>query len=123
MWTYEQSTGILRDTNGNEYLGGYSGHGLGVNAPNYQNVPDIGPIPTGLYAMRNWRSDPEKGPLVCDLIPDGGNEMYGRSGFMMHGDLVTEMGLRLASLGCIVEPYATRLDVKASGDSTLQVIA
>jgi hypothetical protein len=66
--------------------------------------------------------DPEKGPLVMRLTPDPGNEMFNRGGFLMHGDLVTEVGLRLASLGCIIEPHATRLAVANSKDFYLQVI-
>jgi hypothetical protein len=88
-----------------------------------QQEHDVGPIPVGLYAIGQPYVDPEKGPLVMRLTPDPGNEMFGRGGFLMHGDLVTEVGLRLASLGCIIEPHATRLAVATSGDNKLQVIS
>ncbi len=122
MWTYKQSTGILTASDGTEYDGGYSGHGEGVNTPSMQDVPDVGPIPQGFYTIANWHTDPEKGPLVAELIPDAENEMFGRSGFLMHGDLVGKVGLRLASHGCIIEPHGTRMTVHNSGDGRLQVI-
>jgi|HubBroStandDraft_2_1064218.scaffolds.fasta_scaffold112497_2 hypothetical protein len=123
MWTYDQQTGLLLGSDGKGYPGGYSGHGLGVNNPAMQSTPDVGPIPQGFYTIGSPYVDPEKGPLVMALTPDPTNEMYGRGGFLMHGDLVTEIGLKLASLGCIVEPHATRLIVANSGDNRLQVIA
>ena len=122
MWNYSQSTGTLTAPDGTAYTGNYSGHGLGVNAPALQSEPDIGPIPQGLYTIGPPFTDPEKGPLVMALTPDPANEMYGRSGFELHGDLVTEMGRRLASLGCIVAPHATRAAIAGSGYNTLRVV-
>ena len=74
MWRYSQSTGTLTAPDGSVAGHGYSGHGPGINNPAMQNVPDVGPIPVGMYTIGPFRSDPEKGPLVCDLIPDPANE-------------------------------------------------
>ena len=121
MWLYSQSTGTLTAPDGSLAGQGYSGHGPGINNAAMQNVPDVGPIPVGLYTIGPFRSDPEKGPLVCDLIPDPENEMFGRSGMMMHGDEILHLGERLASHGCIIQDHLVRLGVSKSADKRLQV--
>ena len=122
MWQYQQSTGSLTDPSGDVIGQGYSGHGLGVNAPALQNVPDVGPIPQGEYLIGQPYTDPAKGPLVMRLMAFKDTDTFGRSGFLIHGDLVGEMGEDLASEGCIILAHAFRLAIAASGDTLLNVI-
>jgi hypothetical protein len=118
MWIYDQQTGILSD--GTRQMQCYSGHGPGLNNPALENVHDVGPIPAGIYTIGSFFNDDEKGPFVCNLIPVESNIMYGRAGFMIHGD--NRDANQTASHGCIVAPHAVRVAVQSSGDNTLQVI-
>ena len=123
MWTYSQHAGILTASDGSFAGQGYSGHGAGINNPALQNMPDVGPIPQGFYTMSPFFSDSVKGPLVCNLEPDATNQMFGRSGFMMHGDSVEHPGAEEASQGCIIMSHFVRQAVSRSGDNRLQVVA
>jgi Protein of unknown function (DUF2778) len=120
-YSYEQSTGILRY--GAMYVDrGYAGHPPHVNDSEAQNIPNAGPLPCGLYDIGDAYLDPEKGPLTMRLTPHPENEMFGRSGFMIHGDEVGNPGKQLASDGCMIFAYATRLAIDSVLDKLLQVI-
>ena len=84
-WQYRQHDGeFLHD---GVFIGtGYSGSGIGRNDTSYQDVHDVGPLPCGTYTIGQPFTDPEKGPLVFSLIPSPNDEMFGRSGFLIHGD-------------------------------------
>jgi hypothetical protein len=122
MWTYEQSTGILRDTNGNEVGVGYSGRGRGLDNPADEQIPDVGPLPVGMYIIGSFFDDPGgKGPIVAHLIPDVADQMFGRSGFMIHGD--NREANHSASEGCIILARPLRESIAASDDRRLEVVA
>lgn len=118
-WTYSQSTGLLSAADNSYSSTGYSGHGEGRNNPDMQNVSNVGPIPQGTYTVGKPYNDPEKGPCVMRLTPVAGDEMYGRSGFLMHGNNKKND----ASEGCIVTGPVTRVKVSTSEDRTLVVTA
>jgi hypothetical protein len=120
MWTYRQKTGELLDAQGRLLAAGYSGHGEGKNNPELQEHRGIGPIPRGTYVIHAPIDTESHGPFVLRLDPLPENEMFGRSGFLMHGDSKIAPGT--ASLGCIIMPRAIREEVWASGDRSLQVI-
>lgn len=121
-WTYQQSTGKMIAPDGTVDGMCYSGFDMGLNNPSMQNHPDLGPIPQGLYHITNWRDDlGGKGRMVADLQPELGNLMFGRSGFMVHGD---NPGVNFtASRGCIVAGRAIRLSMKISEADMLEVVA
>jgi len=126
MWTYIQKTGeLLHD--GEHAADGYSGYNNpetgqeGKNNPDLENVPEIGPIPVGTYSIGTPHDTLTHGPFVLPLEPDSGNQMFGRSAFLIHGDSKVEPGT--ASRGCIIMARAIREQVAASGDTSLQVIA
>jgi RHS repeat-associated protein len=103
--TYSQSGGALDcydDLTGSHYLHckGYSGNGSGLNNPAAQDQENVGPIPQGNYTIGNPTN--EKGPWTFPLIPDSSNVMYGRGGFLIHGDNSSHDNS--ASEGCIVIP-------------------
>ena len=102
MWTYSQSSGVLADPTGKPCAAGYSGHGPGLNNPAMQDIHNIGPVPQGLYSLGAPLDHPTCGPFAIPLIPHDGNEMFGRSGFYVHGDDVRYPGQEVASDGCIV---------------------
>lgn len=122
-WNYQQSTGILKSPVGSSWQGatwiGYSGRDDGRNNPDMQDVHNIGPIPQGSYTIGPAYEDPEKGPIVMHLTPSPDNEMFGRSGFLMHGNNPEND----ASEGCIIMSPNVRKIVNASEDKMLQVIA
>jgi Protein of unknown function (DUF2778) len=126
MWTYVQKTGeLLRD--GNHRAFGYSGYNdpangqLGKNNPALQNMHDVGPIPVGQYDIGSPTDTVTHGPFVLPLTPHPTNQMFGRSGFLIHGDSVVEPGT--ASRGCIIMSRQVRNDIAASGDTLLQVLS
>lgn len=120
MWNYQQSTGKLSDLTGALVGIGYSGHESGKNNPAMQSHRGLGPIPCGVYIVGLPFDSPEHGPYCLRLTPQPENEMFGRSGFLMHGDSIVHPGM--ASLGCIIQLHATRQRVWESGDHLLEVI-
>ena len=120
MWMYRSSTGSLLASDGELQAVGYSGHGAGLNNPSAEMEPDIGPIPRGEYLIGAFFTDPEKGPIVAHLTPIPGTNVFGRSGFMIHGD--NSAGNESASLGCIILPHPARAAIQASGDYSLKVV-
>jgi hypothetical protein len=125
MWTYVQSTGDLFDPNGQRMWTGYSGFAPdGKNNPAAQDEANIGPIPRGTYtigAPECVETDGPHGPFVLPLTPDPSNEMFGRSGFLCHGDSIEHAGS--ASHGCIIMPLAIRTQIASSNDDQLVVVA
>lgn len=118
-WVWEQRNGrLLRD--GKLRAFGYSGHAGGKNDPAQERVPRVGPIPAGAYDISLPYDTTEHGPFVLRLTPVWPDLMWGRSGFLIHGDSAERTGE--VSLGCIVIPRPAREAIHASGDRHLLVI-
>lgn len=101
---------------------GYSGFGIGKNNPAMQDRQGIGPLPQGDYTIGQMiESTQEHGPFVLPLEPAPWDELFGRSGFMIHGDSKLHAGC--ASHGCIVIEPAARLAIANSLDKCLRVTA
>ena len=60
------------------------------------------------------------GPYKLALTPDPANQMFGRSGFLMHGDILEHPGC--ASEGCIIMPRDVREKMWESEDHALAVV-
>lgn len=118
-WTYQQSTGEMASPNG-AISQCYSGNGDGENNPAFQNEKGMGPIPRGVYTIGASYHDPKKGPCVMRLTPDSSNEIFGRAGFLIHGD--NSKHDDSASEGCIIAGPLTRQTIDKSTDKTLTVI-
>lgn len=120
-WSYHQTTGRI-DHNGKfESSHGYAGRGPWKNDPNAENQKDVGPLPRGNHTIADHYIDHAKaGKHVLRLTPLPRNQMFGRSGFLIHGDKISAPGM--ASNGCIVLPFAVRQKMLASGDRTLDVV-
>jgi hypothetical protein len=121
VWTYRQSNGVLtRD--GVAAGTGYSGMGVATNNPAMQNVANQGPLPQGSYSIGAALAigPGRTGKFVLPLRPDPANQMFGRSGFYIHGDNPAENFT--ASDGCIVLSPTIREAVAASGDHELAVV-
>jgi len=121
MITYVIPSGELRDAENNVIGTGYSGKGSCKNDPTTCDLPNLGPIPPGLYKMGDPVDTVTHGPYVLSLDPSVDNKMYGRAGFLMHGDSVIEPGT--ASEGCIIMSRPTRQRAAAEPDRMLQVTA
>lgn len=124
-WTYEQSSGRMSNDAGEVVGVGYSGgdcgrHPEGKNSPQHQSIPDVGPLPCGLYRIGAPVDTISHGPYVLPLSPNAANEMFGRSGFLIHGDSVVHPGN--ASEGCIILSRDVRNLIGASIDHDLQVV-
>lgn len=118
MIVYDQKTGhiAIRST----LIGtGYSGFGPGLDNPDLESVPNVGPIPRGSWKILHWDDHHgEKGPQVAVLAPDGHNA-HGRSDFLIHGDSADAN--HTASHGCIVANRIIRNALRASGETELVV--
>ena|ERR1035437_5329862 len=99
---------------------GYSGAGAGKNNPAMQKVYDVGPIPRGKYLIDVPVDTVTHGPYVLRLEPDDRNVMFGRAGFLIHGDSVVNPGS--ASEGCIIMPRFARERIWESLDHELEVV-
>jgi type VI secretion system (T6SS) effector TldE1-like protein len=126
MWTYIQKTGeLLHD--GQHTAVGYSGFDdpqtgqEGKNNPDLENIHEVGPIPVGKYSIGPPHDTLTHGPFVLPLTPDAANQMFGRTGFLIHGDSVVEPGT--ASRGCVIMNRNVRNEVVISGDTSLEVIS
>lgn len=120
MWTYTQKTGELSKS-GKVLHCGYSGAGDGKNNPAMEDVHNIGPIPVGKYTIGRWYDTTTHGPYVLPLTPNSKNIMFGRAGFLIHGDSVATPGT--ASQGCIIMPRSIRELIFQSGDHDLEVVS
>jgi len=107
---------------------GYSGKGNGLNNPYDQDIQgekgksDAGPIPAGNYTIGKMFDNTGKtGPGSMRLTPDAGNEMNGRSGFLIHGD--NSKHNFSASEGCIILSRSARDAISSSGITRLEVNA
>lgn len=119
MWIYFQSSGKCYHNNNLVGLG-YSGHGNGKNKPELQNQVNVGPCPLGLFTIDEAYDDPKHGPISMKLIPDSNNEMFGRSGFMIHPDSIEHPGE--ASEGCVCLNKIIRIMIKHSLDRKLVIV-
>jgi hypothetical protein len=86
------------------------------NNPSCECQVSVGPLPAGTYTLGNMYTF--KGMPYCyDLYPSAGNNMCGRSGFLIHGGGCSSN----PSEGCIViEDQNTRYLIKSG--ATLHVV-
>ena len=110
---YSQSTGsfVCRNAGGQTYASctGYAGKGQGLDNPAAQNQRNVGPIPQGTYTVGGFTT--RRGANTRPLTPDPSNHMYGRAGFLLHGDNAARNNT--ASEGCIIIPPQCRTAVPA----------
>ena len=118
MWRFCQSTGELSQ-DGTLIATGYSGYGDGRDNPADQDTANVGPIPAGSYLIGPVFDSEAHGPVVMRLTPQPGTNIFGRSGFLIHGDSIFSPGT--ASHGCIVVPRLARLAIANSHDVNLVV--
>jgi Protein of unknown function (DUF2778) len=122
MWTYQQTNGEL-SRDGVHAGTCYSGFEAGKNNPAMQNVVNTGPIPRGRYSIGAPEcvdSPGPHGPFILRLTPHPGNEMFGRAGFLIHGDSIVHPGM--ASRGCIIAGLPIRKAIASSDDRELSVV-
>lgn len=120
MWTYNITTGEM-SRDGEVEAVGYSGQPSCKNDPSKCAVHNKGPIPPGRYSIGQPRDTASHGPFVLPLTPADDNEMFGRSGFLIHGDSAAHPGE--ASEGCIILPRTVRNVIHESEDVELEVTA
>ncbi len=121
MWVYEISTGRMYSDKGDLNGVGYSGSPQYKNDSSATHIKDQGPIPVGLYKMKEPVDTEKHGAYVLWLEPDRENEMLGREDFGIHGDKKGFPGT--ASEGCIIQSRGVREAMWKSGDHDLKVVA
>jgi hypothetical protein len=124
MWIYEQATGRLLTPDISHIATGYAGGNEGKNPegknnPDMQCIPDVGPLPRGIYYMQE-PVEHRLGLFAIPLLPDKNNDMCGRGGFYCHGDKISDPGN--GSEGCIVMPNEIRHKMWDSIDHVIAVV-
>lgn len=99
---------------------GYAGKGKGKNSSAHESVPNVGPIPRGRWIIAAMTDTKDHGPFCLRLLPYEGTVTFGRSGFLIHGDSISDPGN--ASQGCIILPRVARETIWYSKDTGLLVI-
>lgn len=99
---------------------GYSGHSPYVNKTEAEGLVAAGPIPRGSYRLVGPFNHVRLGPVVFYLDPAKGTNLFGRSGFFIHGD--NAYGNQTASHGCIVLSRAIREKIATTPVKTLVVV-
>jgi RHS repeat-associated protein len=131
-WIYQQSTGrIWHNTADNTAMVrvgvGYAGHGVGLNNPAYQGVPNVGPLPQGTYTIGPQRTHViDNGqvhiPGSMRLTQISGNT-FDRGGFFIHGARTGHYNSNPTdSSGCIVVKSNIRNKIAKSKDNCLEVV-
>jgi len=130
--TYAQGLGVLSCKDG--FLAtGYAGADAGKNNPAMQDVKNVGPLPRGKYNITgpecvgtafpcpdcHGATAHRHGPYVLRLHPVQGNEMFGRAGFLIHGD----NGHGTASEGCICIGRSFRQQMTFEKYTEIEVVA
>lgn len=124
-FTYHIRSGRLEHPEVGVLAVGYSGRGAGLNNPDRRDLhgvegaADAGPIPPGKYTWSE--TEDSHGGFAIVLVPDPTNIMYGRGGFLIHGDMKGGPPCS-ASLGCIIVPRLTRWAVWGCDDAEMQVV-
>ena len=121
MWTFFISTGEMMQPDGTLLAKGYSGDPQYKDDPDAQKLKSQGPIPTGRYGITEPVDTAFHGPYCLGLVPDPENAMWGRAGFLIHGDSIDRPGT--ASEGCIIMPRFARDRIWESGDHELIVFS
>jgi hypothetical protein len=122
-WVYSQSTGnIFHFENGVPVLhgSGYSGVGEDENNPSAQSHKASGPIPLGTYTIKEPTKFHEMNN-VLGLSPDSGNEMFGRTDFVIQDGAFNKPN-KMATDNSIALPEIRRIEIWRSGDHTLHVV-
>lgn len=120
---FNQTTGVISAEDGTIVTHGWSGNHDGKNNPDKQEIPCLGPLPRGTYAIQPWEAHHDHlGPMVAFLKPDPANEMFGRGDFFIHGPANDPTKYGQESKGCIVVPREGRQAVKDLDPDTMVVI-
>src|SRR5687767_7547919 len=124
-WRYRQKHGALSrvDRDGTEVVvgHGYSGRNEGLNNPDMQDVPNVGPIPRGRWTIGAPYDSERIGPFALPLLPDPDTETFGRSAFRIHGD--RRLGPpKSASHGCVILSRDLRELIWDSSDTDFEVV-
>lgn len=98
----------------------YSGADQWKNDPLAVHLADRGPLPPGAYTLGSVEEKGPHGPLAIHLVPCPGTQLFGRSGFLWHGDSILHAGQ--ASHGCIISPHDLREEAANGPDRLLIVL-
>ena len=122
MHTYHVISGAWENAVGKILGVGYSGYPPHTNRVESESLHNLGPLPRGLYKMTELIAKSSHGPDAIRLEPLPETEMFGRDGFLIHGErLMPPAGE--ASNGCLILGHDIRLEIWNSGDHLLEVVA
>lgn len=119
-WVYDVKKKTFKHNGEFKFSALYAGAPGYKNDPQYEGMQDKGPLPRGRYKITGTPfRHPKAGAYTLRLTPYPGNEMFGRAGFLIHGDSIKHPGT--ASNGCIVLAPGYRHQIFESGDRELLV--
>lgn len=123
MFVFDVRKGLLTENN-NPLVDGdkvYSGFGSFHNRPECEMLQARGPLPRGKYRIGKAYQHDHLGPMVMNLEPLPGTQMFGRSAMRIHGDNRTPDPWD-GSHGCVIASRALREHIDKSQDRILEVI-
>lgn len=119
-WVYDVKKKTFTQNGTFKFKAMYAGAPGYKDDPKFENLEGKGPLPRGKYKITGKPFlHPHAGPYTLRLNPYAGNTMYGRAGFLIHGDSKDHPGA--ASNGCIVVAPNFRHNIYESGDRELIV--
>ncbi|WP_442798889.1 tlde1 domain-containing protein [Pantoea vagans] len=119
-WVYDVRKRTFTHNGEYKFAAMYAGAVGYKNDPQYESLKNKGPLPRGKYKITGKPFlHPHSGPYTLRLTPYPGNTMFGRSGFLIHGDSREKPGE--ASNGCIVLAPGFRHKIYESGDWEVNV--
>lgn len=119
-WIYDVKKRSFTHDGTLEFNSRYAGAPGYQNDPQYESLENRGPLPRGRYRITGAPfRHPHAGAYTIRLQPYSTNTMYGRDGFLIHGDSTRHPGE--ASNGCIVLDPAFRHRIYQSNDRELLV--
>lgn len=119
-WVYHQTTGLLEHDGHAVLPRGYAGKGQWKYRADAQGISGRGPLPRGRYTVGAPFYHSHTGAYSLRLQPDAHNQMFGRSGFLIHGPNAQHP--LDSSDGCIVVTRSIRHQIWHSGDHVLEVV-
>ncbi len=119
-WVYDVRKKSFTHNGEYKFSAMYAGAEGYKNDHQFEKLSGKGPLPRGKYLITGKPfKHPRAGQYTLRLTPYPGNTMYGRSGFLIHGDSNEHPGE--ASNGCIVLAPGFRHEIYESGDRELIV--
>lgn len=120
-WTYDVKNKTFTHNGKFKFHAMYAGAPGFKDDPVFEKIKNKGPLPRGKYTIVGVPFNHKTAGLyTLKLRPHASNQMFGRSGFLIHGDSRRRPGE--ASEGCIVLAPKFRKEIYDSDDKEVIIL-